>query len=156
MNEQKLIDIMSTKNYDLIVLTTRLNEVINGITIAWAMQTSIKPPLMTVALSPKRFSYNLVVESNIFALNYISKDRKDIIELFGYKSGRQVDKFENIEYFESQTGSPILKDAAAYLDCKVVDIYHSGDHDLFVGEVVEADYKSLDWFQSRDFKKKAA
>ena len=62
----------------------------------------------------------------------------ELAKLFGFKSGKQVKKFEGVKYERKVTGAPILIDAIAYLDCKVVSETTAGDHTIFVGEVVDA------------------
>jgi len=156
MEEQKLIDIMANKNYDVAIVTTRLDDQINGQTVAWITQASIKPPMMAIGLSEKNYTYDLIKESGVFAVNFLPKNRRDLVQSFGYKSGREVDKFKNLEYASALTESPILNDSAAFLDCKLAKICQTGDHYLFIGEVVEADYKSLQWLQTQDLHQKAA
>lgn len=156
MEEQKIIDIMMAKNYDLTVVTTRLGDKINGQTVAWVTQASINPPMVAVGISSERYTYGLLKESKVFAINFLPKSRQDIVDLFGFQTGAEVDKFKDFKYRSAVTRSPILNDAAAFLDCKVVKTCQTGDHELFIGEVVDADYKSLEWFLSSEFKKKAA
>ena len=156
MEEQKLIDIMSHRTYDLAIVTTRLDEQINGQAVGWLTQASIKPPLIAIGLSEKNYTYHLIKESGVFAVNYLPKDRSDIVNLFGYKSGQEIDKFQNLEYGSVATGSPVLYDSAAFLDCKLANVYETGDHYMFIGEVIEADYNTLNWLTSKDFHKEAA
>jgi len=54
---------------------------------------------------------------------------------FGFKSGRDVNKFEGLEYFAAQKGSPVLKEAIAYFECKLVSTCEAGDHVLFLGDL---------------------
>jgi len=156
VEEQKLIDIMANKNYDVAIVTTRLDEAVNGQTVAWITQASIKPPMVAIGLSERNYTYGLIKESGVFAVNFLPKNRQDLVQSFGYKSGREVDKFQNLKYASALTKSPILEESAAFLDCKLAKICETGDHYLFVGQVVEADYKSLDWLQTQDLHKKAA
>ena len=61
---------------------------------------------------------------------------------FGLKTGRKTDKFERLDYETSVTGSPILKDCIAWLDCNVVSSHEAGDHTVFIGEVVSGGVKN--------------
>ena len=120
------------------VVTTRLNDTINGMTAAWVSQVSLKPLLIMVSIAPPRYSHQLIKESGIFAINVLTSDQVELGKRFGYKSGRKVDKFAGLEYVTATTGAPILPQAYAYLDLKLVDTFPAGDHTLFVGEVVDA------------------
>ena len=58
---------------------------------------------------------------------------------FGYKSGRKIDKLAGLDCLTAGSGAPVLPQAFAYLDLKLVHTFAAGDHTLFVGEVVEAE-----------------
>jgi flavin reductase (DIM6/NTAB) family NADH-FMN oxidoreductase RutF len=120
------------------VVTTRLGEKINGMTAAWVSQVSLNPLLVMVSIAPPRYSHTLIKESGIFAINVLTSEQSELAKRFGYKSGRKVDKFAGLDYVTAATGAPILPQAHAYLDLKLVHTYAAGDHTLFVGEVVAA------------------
>lgn len=120
------------------VVTTRLGDRVNGMTASWVAQVSLKPLLVMVSIAPPRYSHDLIKESGVFAINVLRPDQVDLGKRFGYKSGRQVDKFAGLDWLAAATGAPILPQAYAYLDCKLTDTFTAGDHTLFIGEVVEA------------------
>lgn len=120
------------------VVTTRVNDTINGMTASWVAQVSLSPLLIMVSIAPPRYSHDLIKESGVFAVNVLTRDQVDLGKRFGYKSGRKVDKFAGLEHSASKTGAPILPQAYAYFDLKLVDTFPAGDHTLFVGEVVDA------------------
>ena len=147
--------IFSAVVHGVYVVTTRAGERVNGMTAAWVSQVSIKPPLVMVSIAPPRYSHGLIKESRIFALNILTDAQVDLGKRFGYKSGRKVDKFAGLDYTTAATGAPVLPQAYAYLDCKLVDTFPAGDHDLFVGEVVDGKILHPDArplvFKSSDF-----
>lgn len=120
------------------VVTTRLEDVVNGMTASWVSQVSLKPLLVMVSIAPSRYSHRLIQESGIFAVNVLDSTQADLGKRFGYKSGRQVDKFAGLEWTTAATGAPILPQAYAYLDLRLKDTCTAGDHTLFLGEVVAA------------------
>ena len=120
------------------VVTTRLGEKINGMTAAWVSQVSLNPLLVMVSIAPPRYSHTLIKESGIFAINVLTSEQVDLAKRFGYKSGRKIDKFAGLDWVPASSGAPVLPQAYAYLDLKLVHTYDAGDHTLFVGEVVEA------------------
>jgi flavin reductase (DIM6/NTAB) family NADH-FMN oxidoreductase RutF len=120
------------------VVTTRLGEKINGMTAAWLAQVSLNPLLVMVSIAPSRYSHTLIKESGIFAINVLTGEQVELAKRFGYKSGRKIDKFAGLDYLAAGSGAPILPQAYAYLDLKLVHTYTAGDHTLFVGEVTEA------------------
>jgi flavin reductase (DIM6/NTAB) family NADH-FMN oxidoreductase RutF len=120
------------------VVTTRVNNTINGMTASWVSQVSLNPLLLMVSIAPPRYTHDLIKESRIFAINVLTGDQVDLGKRFGYKSGRKVDKFADLGYITAKTGAPILPQAYAYFDLKLVDAFPAGDHTLFVGEVLDA------------------
>jgi len=120
------------------VVTTRLDDVVNGMTAAWVSQVSLKPLMIMAAIAPPRYSHNLIKESGVFAINVLESTQVDLGKRFGYKSGRKVDKFAGLDWTTAATGAPILPQAYAYFDLKLADTFTAGDHTLFVGEVVAA------------------
>ncbi|MBI5894190.1 MAG: flavin reductase family protein [Deltaproteobacteria bacterium] len=132
-------DAMSKLTHGVYIITTKAKDKINGMTAAWVSKVSFDPPLVMVAVGLGRYSHELMKEGKVFAVNVLDEKQIDIGKHFGTKSGRTVDKFKNIQHTTKVTGAPILKDALAYLDCKLVSTYEAGDHTLFIGEVVDAD-----------------
>lgn len=138
------------------VVTTAKGDKVNGMTAVWVARSSFKPPLLSVSIGKQRYSHDLIRESGVFALNILSEKQIAQGKHFGFKSGKNTDKFKDIEYTTCKTGSPILKDIAGYLDCKVVNSCDAGDHTIFVGEVLDAEayednlpllYKHEDFFK---------
>ncbi|OGP70175.1 MAG: flavin reductase [Deltaproteobacteria bacterium RBG_13_58_19] len=135
----KVIDVVfSTLVQGVYIVTTRLGDKVNGMTAAWVSQVSFNPVLLMVSIAPMRYSHDLIKESRVFALNLLTSEQVDLGKRFGYKSGRKVDKFAGLEYTTAATGAPILPQAYAYYDLKLVDTFPAGDHTLFVGEAVDA------------------
>jgi flavin reductase (DIM6/NTAB) family NADH-FMN oxidoreductase RutF len=120
------------------VVTTRLGGKINGMTAAWVAQVSLNPLLVMVSIAPSRYSHTLIKESGIFAINVLTGEQVELAKRFGYKSGRKVDKFAGLDCLAAGSGAPVLPQAYAYLDLRLVHTYTAGDHTLFVGEVMEA------------------
>ena len=119
------------------VISTRHGKKINAMTAAWVMRTSFVPPLVTVAIGKTRYSHDLIKDGGVFAVNILGRDEISTGKHFGLTTGRKVDKFSNVPYDVKVSGSPILKDAIAWLDCKVVAHHDAGDHTLFIGEVLD-------------------
>ena len=120
------------------VVTTRTGDRLNGMTASWVSQVSLNPLLLMASIAPGRYSHDLIKESGVFAINVLTSEQVDLGKRFGFQSGRRVDKFTGLEYFAAATGSPILPQAYAFFDLKLVATHPAGDHTLFVGEVVDA------------------
>jgi len=111
----------------------------NAMTVAWHSSISMKPPLYGVSLSPKRFTYQLICESEEFGINFLPLEKVSLSASLGGVSGQQTDKLELLGIEREQpvkTGAPILRDAYAAYECRLVDSKTYGDHIWVVGEIV--------------------
>ncbi len=130
--------ISKTISHGVYVVTTRTKERVNGMTAAWISQVSMKPLLLMVSIAPARYSHGLIKESGYFAINVLSEGQAGLARSFGFRSGRKHDKFQDIPYFDAPNGSPVLNDAMAFVECRLVDTFNAGDHSLFIGRAEEA------------------
>lgn len=121
--------------HGIYVLTTSHEDEVNGMIASWVSQISFNPPLVAVAVHPHRYSHRLIEKSGAFALHAIARDQKDLLKLF--KGPDPAGKFAPIGWSKGMTGSPLLKDCLAYVDCRVKMILNPGNHTLFIGEVVD-------------------
>ncbi len=117
------------------VITVRHRDVVNGMTAAWVSQVSFRPRLLAVAIAPQRYTYELIKQSGTFCINVLGEGDVDLARHFGFKSGRDEDKFAGVPYLNALKGSPVLKAAIAYFECDLVSTCEAGDHVIFIGEV---------------------
>lgn len=111
----------------------------NAMIAAWCAPVSFDPAMLTIHISPGRFTHELISGSDEFAVNILAEDQVEISEHVGSCSGRDVDKFESIiiETFKGEkTDAPLVKGCVANIECKVVDEVTAGDHTVFVGKVL--------------------
>jgi flavin reductase (DIM6/NTAB) family NADH-FMN oxidoreductase RutF len=111
----------------------------DAMTAAWHSSISFKPPLYGIAISPKRFTYQLITESREFGVNFIPFKKASLAAAVGGTLGQEMNKFERFRIKKEKplkTAAPILKDAYAAYECKLVDGKPYGDHIWIVGEIV--------------------
>jgi flavin reductase (DIM6/NTAB) family NADH-FMN oxidoreductase RutF len=105
---------------------------------AWHAPISHTPPIFGVSLAPKRYTYKLIEKAKEFAINFLPFDKAALVVSVGSVSGAEVDKFKKfgIETEKAlKTSAPILKDAYAAYECKLIDSRKYGDHIWIVGEI---------------------
>jgi len=113
----------------------------NIITLAWAMPTSINPPLVAISIAPKRHSHTLIEETKEFVVNIPTMKILKETLFCGRRSGRNHDKFEETGLTPlpaKKVKPPIIKECVAHLECKLHSQFAAGDHTIFVGEIIEA------------------
>ena len=122
-----------------VIVTASARGKDNAMAAAWHSSISRNPPLYGVSISPKRFTYQLITESKEFGINFMPWQKASLAARVGSTSGQEMDKFERFAIEREKplrTEVPILKDAYAAYECKLVDSKSYGDHIWVVGEIV--------------------
>ena len=134
--KEAILKNMAHVTYGIYVLTTRFEDIINGMIVSWVSQVSFDPPLFMVAVHPNRYTHELLTQSGHFALHIISRQQKNLLTHF--KNPDAKEKFESIPWKNGVTGCPILADCIGCMECRVTKSLAPGNHTLFIGEAVNA------------------
>ncbi len=137
----EIFDLMDTAVY---IVTADDGERKGGCTVVWVSRASFEPSYVAVFVAPKRYTHDIIAKAQHFCLNIVGENRLDLAKSFGMRSSYDVDKFANLRFNESKSGAPILQEACAYLDCKLVQEFTVGDHTCFIGEVLAAEKLSME------------
>jgi flavin reductase (DIM6/NTAB) family NADH-FMN oxidoreductase RutF len=133
------------------ILTVNAAGKKNAMAAAWHSAISYKPPLYGVAVSPKRFTYKLIIESGEFGINFMPFEAAELIASVGGSGGSEMDKFRKFNVAEEKplkTTVPILREAYAAYECKLVDHKIYGDHAWMIGEIVAVHFTD-DFFTAK-------
>lgn len=136
------INIAFSKKYpERVVLVTCCDKFLkpNAITLGWCMQTSFQPPLIAISIGLTRYSYKLIAETKEFVVCFPSENMTKEVLYCGTHSGRDVNKFEKTKLKTKSAKlikPPLLQDCVINLECKLVQELKTGDHAIFVGEIL--------------------
>jgi flavin reductase (DIM6/NTAB) family NADH-FMN oxidoreductase RutF len=108
----------------------------NAFTAAWLTQASFEPLLLALSVNPDHASYPLLSASGCFTVSVLRRGQLELARHFGTISGRTADKLAGQRWQTALGGAPVLSDAAAYLECRLVGRHRAGEHELVVGKVV--------------------
>lgn len=130
----------------LTVLVTSIDQEKNAniITVAWAMPTSVNPPLVAISVGPSRYSHDLIQETGEFVINIPSQELLEEVKFCGSKSGSSVNKFEETSLTSEDSqklDTPRISECAANIECEVVDELRTGDHTIFIGKILASPVK---------------
>lgn len=146
--------------YGLYVVSSAYENNQSGYISNVVNQVSSDPVMLAVACNKDNFTSSLINQSQALGVSIIQKDADaGIIGDFGFKTGKNVNKFENKEHFIGQSGSPILlKDTIAWFDCKVLQTVDVGTHLIYITNVLDAQiinnlWEPLTYSYYREFKK---
>ncbi len=125
--------------YGLYVLTAKgKDDAVAAATVNWVTQASFAPPLLAVGVKADSAAHALIKESKAFALNVLGKGQQAMAFAFFKPATREGQTVSGEPFREGTTGAPILANAVASIECRLVDSVERGDHSIFIGEVVDA------------------
>lgn len=138
LNESEAIALSAPFPYVLVTSLDK-NGRPNAMGVAWATRTSFEPFLMLISIDHRRYSHEGIQMHKEFVLNYPNEGQADAAWVCGTKSGRDGDKIKlaGLKLVDSKAVKvPTIDGVTVAFECKVVDKFETGDHTVFVGEVV--------------------
>lgn len=122
----------------LFILTARRGDNESGILASWVMQAGFAPPMLSVAVRSGRLVEEWLRANSPFVVHLLPEHQKKLLKHFvrGFEPGEPA--FEGLEVERSPRGVPVLSEALGYLECEPRGHVASGDHLIFLGEVVSA------------------
>jgi len=125
--------------YGLYVLTAETRDGrLAAATVNWVTQASFEPPLVVVGVKTGSSPHAIIPETKSFALSILGKGQGNVAYAFFKPAQREGDCIGGEPVRAGVTGSPILVNAPAAVECELVATVEQGDHAIFVGKVVEA------------------
>ncbi|MGN0029169.1 MAG: flavin reductase family protein [Marinilabiliaceae bacterium] len=121
----------------------------NILTVAWAGTICSTPPMVSISVRKERHSHGIISRTGEFVINLTTEDLVRATDWCGVKSGRDVNKWQemNLTPSESYTvKAPGIAESPVAIECKVKQVIELGSHDMFIAEVtgVRADDKYID------------
>lgn len=131
-------------SYGMYVISSRKGDRINGQIANTVFQITSEPPTIAISINKLNLSHEYIFESKVFTVSILSNEAPmTLIGNFGFKSGRDVDKFKDAKFKSGLTGAPVvLEYTVGYLECEVMGVADVGTHTIFIGKVVDCDILS--------------
>ncbi len=125
-------------SYGMYVVATNYNERLVGCTINTLTQVTSNNPIVSISLNKDNYTNKAIKKTRRFVANILSeKTASEVINTFGFRTSKNIDKFEDCEY-EIKDELPILKEEiCGYIICEVIDIINAETHDIFLARIVE-------------------
>ncbi len=155
MEYQDIAPIMGRLWSPLAAVTTNWQGKANAQIAVAITAASIVPdrPRVLVQIYKGNYSHQLILDSRIFGLNFLTRDQLHFIRHFGLVSGKDREKLAGVEYTLGETGVPILEGCMGCLECRVVNAMDGGDMTCFLADVVAGsaspDVAPVTWREAR-------
>lgn len=118
------------------IVTGKFGETVHGMTANSFNSLALDPPTVLVALRHHTRTQQLVRKGQIFAVSILDVHQIGLARRFAGQTEMDKTRFEGVETFKMLTGAPLIKNATAYLDCKVIKDFDIGGTTAFIGEVL--------------------
>lgn len=131
-------------SYGVYVISTWDEGRPTGCTANSAMQITSEPATIAVSINHDNYTNKCIQETGRFAISILGENSDPgIIGVFGFKSGRDNNKFDEVESV-IKGYMPVVADACAYITCEVIDKMETSTHTVFLGKVMDADVLKQD------------
>ena len=133
-------------SYGLYIVCSKKDKDFNGQIANSVFQVTSEPPTVAVSINKQNLTHEYIDSSKVFTLSVLcDKAPMTYIGKFGYKSGRDIDKFNDVKYRIGKTGVPIVLDnAIAFIEAELINQINVGTHTIFIGKIVDADVLTED------------
>jgi len=124
-------------SYGVYLVTSKHGKQINGQIANTVFQLTNNPIQIAISIAKTNLTHDFITQSNVFSVMILTEDWTMLdIGCFGFRSGRDIDKFVGKKYKIGNNGAPILLEkTAGYTECEVVQTVDVGSHTLFIGQV---------------------
>ena len=139
--------------YGLYVVASKKDGGFNGQIANALFQVTSDPKTVAVSINKKNLTHDYIKTSKVFSASILCENTPmTFIGKFGFQSGRDIDKFKDVNYKMGKTGAPIILDnCLGYLEADVIKQISVGTHTIFIGAVVDADILSSDKAMTYEF-----
>lgn len=150
------VDIFSQFDKKWALLTSGTKDKFNSMTISWGGAGTLwSKPVVTAYVRTSRYTHDFMDENEYFTISFYPEDMKQILGVFGSKSGRDIDKMNYEGLTAKEAGESVtFEEAELTLVCKklfkqkldeknmpenIVKAFYEGvaSHDMYIGEVVD-------------------
>jgi len=126
--------------YGLYVVTSNDGRKDNGLIVNTVTQVTNTPNRIAVTINKQNYSHHVIKQTGIMNINCLTVDAPfSVFEAFGFKSGRNTDKFENCQPLRSDNGLVFLpRYINSFMSLKVEQYVDLDTHGMFICSVTEA------------------
>ncbi len=128
-------------SYGLYIITSKKGEQTNGQIANTVFQISSDPATVAISINKQNLTNEFIRESKVFGVSILAQEAPlSLIGNFGFKSGRDVNKFNEVNYKKSTSGVPLITDhVLACLEAEVINEVDAETHHIFIGRITNAE-----------------
>lgn len=133
-------NVLHNIGYGMYVVSSNKDNLINGQIANTIFQITSEPVTIAVSINKKNLTHEYIESSNRFSISILAEDTPlTFIGKFGFKSGRNEDKFKGVKFIKLDSGCPVVLDnTLCYLEADVINQFDCGTHTLFLGQITDS------------------
>lgn len=136
MDTSAIAPILGRLPSGLFIVTARHGDAETGMLASWVMQAGFEPPMLTIAVSLKRYVNEWLSAGAMFTVNVLAADQRKLLAHFGRGFAPEEPAFNGLSIERTPGGQAVLSDALGHLECLVRGDLASGDHRIVLAEIV--------------------
>jgi len=135
-----LDEALASVTYGVYVVSSIAGSRRNGLIVTTCSQVTSDPPKISITVSKECLTHDMIRSSGRFSVSILKRDTPlSFIGRFGHRSGRDIDKFQDVEYRNGKDGVPIVtENALGYIEAEVDQELDVGSHTILIGRVIDA------------------
>ncbi|MBN8827675.1 MAG: flavin reductase [Sphingobacteriia bacterium] len=132
-NEKEFKECLSHYSTGIVIVTTKYEDNLYGLTVNSFTSVSLKPPLILFCIDKSASSLDAFLKSDSFAISILSSSQHEIAQKFANSNN---EKWKSVKYVFGATGSPIILPNLSFMECEKFATYEAGDHYIIIGKVI--------------------
>ena len=146
-------------SYGMCIVSSKKDGGFNGCIVNTVFQLVPEPPMAALSINRQCLTHEYITDSKVLAVSILSQEAPmSFIGRFGFRSGRDIDKFQQVQYKTGQTGAPIILDnTVGFLEAEVTESIDIVTHTLFIAKIVACetldDKEPMTYAYYRDIKR---
>ena len=140
IEEKNNLNALFNIGYGLYVVTSNDGKMDNGLIVNTVTQVTNTPNRVAVTISKENYSHHVIKNTGIMNVNCLSVEAPfKVFEVFGFQSGRNINKFADCEPKRSDNGLAVLpKYINSYMSLKVESYVDLSTHGMFICGITES------------------
>lgn len=136
----------------VVAITSAWDDKINGQIAVTVVTSSVVHtiPRLIVGIWKGNYTHQFIYNSKKLCIHLLRTDQLELVKNFGFYTGREREKFKEVNYETGDTGCPILSDCHSYAECEVLNAMDGGDMTVFLVSVVNGGLRSNEQWLTLD------
>ena len=132
------LDSLFHLSYGMCIVSSKDEDKVNGCIVNTVFQITPEPPTVAISVNRGNLTWDYIKKSGVFAVSILAKETPTLlIGKFGFRSGRDFNKFEEVQHKIGETGCPIVTDSTiGFIEAKVTDSVDVETHTIFIAKIV--------------------